>query len=189
MNAKTNEINETGAEQKKHVTVEKQPRLAKAKVVPAIHEEKPKAVKVAVKVTRPAKPQTTKPDVPRPRGKLALILIRGSVRMSKDIKSTLFALRLRRKHACVVIDDTPSNKWAAVKCKDFITYGEINEETYKLLVEKRGKKDEKGNPKKFFSLSSPKGGFERKGIKNPFTKGGALGYRGAKINDLIKKMI
>ena len=43
--------------------------------------------------------------------------------------------------------------------------------------------------KKFFRLSPPRKGFGRKGIKFAFTKGGALGYRGIKINDLIKRML
>jgi large subunit ribosomal protein L30 len=122
-------------------------------------------------------------------GKLALILVRGFIRMRKSIMDTLFALRLRKKHVCVVVDDNPVNRAAAAKCKDYIAYGEITEETYKLLVEKRGKKDSDGKLKKFFSLSPPRGGFERKGIKTPFTSGGALGYRGIKMNELIRRMI
>jgi len=77
----------------------------------------------------------------------------------------------------------------AKKIKDYSTYGEIDADTYKLLVEKRGEKNEKGELKKYFRLNSPKKGFERKGIKVSFTKGGALGYRGKKINDLIKRMV
>ncbi len=43
--------------------------------------------------------------------------------------------------------------------------------------------------KPYFKLNPPKRGFERKGIKKPFSIGGALGYRKEKINDLIKRMI
>ena len=43
--------------------------------------------------------------------------------------------------------------------------------------------------KKVFRLNPPIKGFERKGIKKPFTSGGVLGYRGVKINDLISRMI
>lgn len=124
-------------------------------------------------------------------GKLALILVRGLTGVKKDIRQTLFALRLRKKHACVVIADTPDNRAAAMKCKDYVAYGEIDDATLKLLLEKRGKKDpnKEGYLKKFFLMHPPRGGFERKGIKLPYTKGGALGYREARINDLIKKMI
>ena len=38
-------------------------------------------------------------------------------------------------------------------------------------------------------LNPPKGGFERGGIKKPYGKGGVLGYRGDKINELIAKML
>lgn len=43
--------------------------------------------------------------------------------------------------------------------------------------------------KPVFRLNPPKKGYERKGIKKPYTKGGALGYRGEKINELIEKML
>ena len=79
------------------------------------------------------------------------------------------------------------------KTKDFITYGEIDEDTLKELREKRLEKtkDKQGKEveKKFFRLSPPRGGFERKGIKASFNIGGVLGPRGDKINDLIKRMI
>ena len=40
-----------------------------------------------------------------------------------------------------------------------------------------------------FYLNPPRKGFERKGIKVSFKAGGALGYRGEKINDLIQRML
>jgi large subunit ribosomal protein L30 len=43
--------------------------------------------------------------------------------------------------------------------------------------------------KKSFRLTPPVGGFGNKGIKQPFSLGGALGYRAAKINDIIRRMI
>lgn len=43
--------------------------------------------------------------------------------------------------------------------------------------------------KTVFRLSPPSKGFERKGIKTPFSLGGALGDRKDKINDLLKKMM
>ena len=43
--------------------------------------------------------------------------------------------------------------------------------------------------KPVFRLSPPVKGFERAGIKKPFTTGGALGYRGEKINELIERML
>lgn len=121
--------------------------------------------------------------------KIAVILIRGLVGVRTDIKHTLEYLYLKKKHACVVLDDTPSIRGMLKKVTDYVTYGEISEETLKLLKEKREVKTKDGTPKKFFSLAPPKGGFERKGIKKPFVVGGALGDRGDNINTLIQKMI
>ncbi|MBN2141994.1 uL30 family ribosomal protein [Candidatus Woesearchaeota archaeon] len=122
-------------------------------------------------------------------GKIAIILVRGVVSVKKDIIATINNFALRQKLACVVVPNNETNKYAAMKCKDYVAYGEISEETYKLLVEKRGEKDAFGFQKKVFRLHPPRGGFERKGIKKPFSLGGALGYRGEKMNDLIQKML
>ena len=140
--------------------------------------------------------------------KIATVRVRGSVKLNKKVKSTLNLLRLYRKNFCVVVDDIPSFKGMIKKVKDYVTYGEIDEATYKLLVEKRGEEykgreqDSKGkikykkfilaNGKKikpFFRLNPPKKGFGRKGIKVSFKAHGALDYRGNKINDLLKRMI
>jgi large subunit ribosomal protein L30 len=43
--------------------------------------------------------------------------------------------------------------------------------------------------KTFFKLKPPEGGFERKGIKTPFSMGGVLGYRKEKINELLIRML
>ncbi|MBS3134371.1 50S ribosomal protein L30 [Candidatus Woesearchaeota archaeon] len=43
--------------------------------------------------------------------------------------------------------------------------------------------------KQFFRLRPPEKGFERAGIKLPYSLGGTLGYRKDKINDLIKRML
>ena len=95
-----------------------------------------------------------------------------------------------------------------MKAKDYITWGEIDNDTFKLLLDKRGEEFKQRTSdtnnkikyedfitinskklKKYFRLNSPKKGFERKGIKQTFQNGGALGYRGAAINELIKRML
>ncbi len=43
--------------------------------------------------------------------------------------------------------------------------------------------------KPVFRLKPPERGYERGGIKHPYSTGGALGYRGEKINELLNKMI
>jgi large subunit ribosomal protein L30 len=148
--------------------------------------------------------------------KFAIVLIRGMVGISPDVKKTLELLRLKQKHAAVVVDQTTENKGMLDRIKDYATFGTIDEAFYKEMLEKRGEtigKDEikidaakiakeyfagkvklrefseKYNLKPFFRLHPPIGGFERKGIKMPFGKGGVLGNRGEKIKELISKML
>jgi large subunit ribosomal protein L30 len=123
--------------------------------------------------------------------KIAAVRIRGKIRVDRDVLDTLDMLRLYRQNFCSVFEKTPSILGMLQKVKDYIAWGEISEDTIKEMLQKRGEKDPK-DPKKYkpyFRLQPPRGGFERKGIKKSFTAGGVLGYRGAKINDLIKKMI
>ena len=115
--------------------------------------------------------------------KVAAILIRGLIGVRYDIKDTLKMLNLNKKHACSVFESSPSVLGMMKKCKDYITWGEVSDETVKVLSKRNTSKDN------VFKLCPPKGGFERKGIKNPFSLGGALGYRAEKINDLIKRMV
>lgn len=154
--------------------------------------------------------------------RIAVIRIRGNTGMKKGVKDTMNMLRLYKKNSCVVITNTPQNVGMLNKVKDYTTWGEIDEATFKLLLEKRGKlagkqpltepylkektkldfntfvkefiackKELKDVPglKLFFKLKPPEKGFERGGIKNPFSMGGVLGYRKEAINDLIKRMI
>lgn len=141
--------------------------------------------------------------------KFAVVLVRGMIGLKHDVKETLKLLRLNHKNYCVVIEDNLVNKGMLRKVKDYITWGEIDEATFKQLAENRGQeylgpeKDSKGKIdysnrffvynnkklKKYFRLNPPRKGFGRKGIKMPFKVGGALGYRGEKINDLLQRMI
>jgi large subunit ribosomal protein L30 len=99
------------------------------------------------------------------------------------------------------------------KVREYITYGPIDEATFKVLVEKRGKAttdkavdaakvakeffagtlkarefEEKAGVKPFFRLAPPRGGFERKGIKKKVGAGGALGER-TEMKDLLLRML
>ncbi|MAE13716.1 hypothetical protein CMO92_04065 [Candidatus Woesearchaeota archaeon] len=135
------------------------------------------------------KEETKQPSKETPTGKVAVILLRGFIGVTRSVKETLFMLKLRQKHSCVVIDNTPSTKGMLIKCKDYITFGEISPDTLKDLQAKRGKKDAKGALKPFYRLHPPRGGFKGKGIKKTFKEGGSLGYRGEKMNELIRRML
>ena len=67
--------------------------------------------------------------------------------------------------------------------------GKTLPEVSKGIVDSTIKIKEIPGLKQTFRLKPPTKGFERKGIKKPYSLGGALGYRGKKINDLLKKMI
>jgi len=116
--------------------------------------------------------------------KIAVILIRGFIGIRVDIKDALFSLNLRKKHACAIVEDTPSVRGALKKIQDFTTFGIVSDEIIKELDSKR-----KANDKNVYFLAPPVGGFERKGIKKSFIVGGALGDRKNNIDDLLKKMI
>ncbi len=117
-------------------------------------------------------------------GKIAVIRIRGTVTLHGDFTKTMDMLGLFKRNFCVVLPKTPVYLGMVAKVKDHVTWGEIDEQTRKELQEKRGQKN-----KKFFRLNSPRGGLGRRGVKGTFKQAGALGYRGEKINDSIKRML
>ena len=154
--------------------------------------------------------------------KVAIIQIRGGIGIRKTVKDTLKYLKLQRKNSCVIVEPTESTKGMILKIKDYVTWGEIDKETLKLLLQKRGRvaggkplteeylKDKtKGSfddfvnkisenkikfkdvpgLKTYFRLHPPIRGFEKEGIKKPYSMGGTLGYRKDHINDLIKRMV
>jgi large subunit ribosomal protein L30 len=128
-----------------------------------------------------------------PNVKIAIVRIRGGIALAPGITRTLELLQLYRQNFCVVVDGTPQMRGMINKVKDYVTWGEITDDTLKKLIEKRSEsyQDHEGKKqvKKFFRLHPPVKGFERKGIKQPFNKGGALGYRKEKINQLIMRML
>lgn len=149
---------------------------------------------------------------------IAVIRIRGSIKTRKDIKDTLKMIRLKTVNNCVVLPENETYKGMIQKAKDFITWGEINKETFKKMLLKWGRingnkkisekylKEKNYDVDKFITLF-----FEKKlklqdvginpvfrfhpprkgyeGVKKPFTLKGSLGYRGEKINDLLGRMI
>ena len=153
---------------------------------------------------------------------IAVIRVRGKAGVNRRINDTLDMMKLFKQNGCVIVPNNPVTLGMLRRAKDYITWGEVDEETVLLLFRERGKimgnkaltedymkehikldfagfvkelftgkkriKDIPG-VKPYFRLMPPSKGFERQGIKKPFSMGGALGYRKEKINDLIKKMI
>lgn len=151
---------------------------------------------------------------------LAVIRIRGSVNIRKDIKDTLKMLRLTKANHCVILPSVPDYIGMLRKVKDYVTWGELENNTLELLIKKRARlqgnialteKWLKSNTiyhsfkelasalancnvkynelpiKPILRLSPPRKGYE--GIKRAYKVGGALGYRGKAINELITRML
>lgn len=154
--------------------------------------------------------------------RIAIIRIKGKPGLKKSVKDTFDLLRLYKKNHVVVVSNTPVYAGMLIKIQDAVTWGEIDEATFRMLLQKRGKlpgkkplteqylkekckmtleqfckefmafkRELKEIPglKPFFKLNPPVHGFERKGIKTPFSMGGVLGYRKEKINEVLQRMI
>ena len=132
--------------------------------------------------TKPAAPKAAKSD-----GLVAAVLVRGLIGTRQPVRDTLSMLRLRKKHACVIMKDSVHLQGMLKKTKDFITFGPITDATVaELKKARKPAHDEKGTL--VFNLAPPVGGFERKGIKKTFVQGGALGKR-KEMDKLVKKMM
>ena len=70
---------------------------------------------------------------------IAAIRVRGRTGIKKDIADTLDMLKLTRINHAVLIEETPSYKGMLQKAKDYITWGEVDEDTVAKLLSKRGK--------------------------------------------------
>jgi large subunit ribosomal protein L30 len=152
---------------------------------------------------------------------LAVVRVRGTVNIRRDVKDTLRMLRLNRPNHCVVLPPRDTYRGMLQKAKDYITWGEVKADVLQELLASKGRlagnrplteeyvRDVLGYPsfkalaeavvkgdveltklkdvKPVFRLSPPRKGYE--GVKRPYANGGALGYRGEAINDLIKRML
>ncbi len=106
----------------------------------------------------------------------AAVRLRGSVNMGRGAKETMRSLNLLKVNHCVIVPE--SMKRMLVKAGNWVAWGEVSPEAEKLLKEKRG------GP--VFRLSPPSKGL--RSTKHHFPKGD-LGYRGSKINDLLRRML
>ena len=114
---------------------------------------------------------------------IAVIRIAGRVGLNREIVETLHRLKIRKKYACVVLENPSKEQRGMVEAvKEFVAYGEIDDETYKELVGKRG-----GKIKNFFRLHPPRKGIDSK--KHFGVHKGVLGNNKEKINELIRRML
>jgi len=148
-----------------------------------------------------------------------IVRVRGSIHARHDVDETLQFLHLTRPNHATVVPEVPSMRGMLSKVQGYVTWGEAEPDTVTLLLEQRGETMEgtRLTPqavadiapgqdlpaitrsvaeqglthvrglKPLFRLKAPKGGW--RSTKKPFALGGALGYRGRAINDLVRRMI
>ena len=114
--------------------------------------------------------------------KLLVVRLRGEAGTRRDVIDTFKMLGMKKIHSFVILENTLQNIGMIKKINNFVSWGESSPEVEKLL-EGIGKKS---NVYTVGGLKSPKGGLKSKKFRPPR---GDLGYCGAGINDLVKKMI
>jgi large subunit ribosomal protein L30 len=112
--------------------------------------------------------------------KLAVVRVRGDVRINHRIRNTFRVLGLAKKNHCTILEDKPHITGMLKAIEPYITWGQVDEKTLTELQKKGGK---------VLRLNPPRKGYGRKGVKMPFSKGGACGNRKEKINDLLMRMM
>jgi len=151
----------------------------------------------------------------------AIVRVRGQPDVNRDIEHTMQLLNLTRVNHCVIVPEDDITKGMLNKAKDYVTWGEVSQETMLAMLNARGRLP--GNKelneeylqestefssldelaaalaagevrlsamegiKPVFRLHPPVKGYE--GNKRSYRAGGALGYRGEAINELIARMI
>ncbi|OPY27052.1 MAG: 50S ribosomal protein L30P [Methanobacterium sp. PtaU1.Bin242] len=150
---------------------------------------------------------------------IAAIRIRGRTGIKREIEDTMKMLRLTRINHVVVLEEKPSYQGMLQKAKDYITWGEIDENTLAKIINKRGrlpggapvteeylKENTDYSSVEDLSKAVKEGakledsGIKpifrlhppRKGhknIKKAYNEDGSLGYRGKNIEDLLGKML
>jgi len=138
----------------------------------------------------------------------AIIRIRGQINTKPDVKKTFELLNLKSANHMSIWPENKESLKMIKKVENYSTFGIISNEILTEVLEKKGtalkgefdnkkaikilsegKTMKEANVKNCFRLSPPIKGFERKGIKKPYSIGGVLGDRKENINDLIKKML
>lgn len=103
---------------------------------------------------------------------IAVVRLRGGIKMNRETKDTLKMMGLSRVNTLSILPNKKEVLEMVRKVDSFITWGELSHEHHF-----------KSN---IIRMKPAKGGL--KSIKEKYPRGD-LGYRGEKINDLIKRMI
>ena len=148
-----------------------------------------------------------------------IVRVRGTIHSRHDVVETLHHLHLTRANHATILPEAPSVAGMLTRVQGYDPWGEADPGTIELLLRSRGEtvegerltetnvgealraKDlpevtrrvaEAGMPqvaglRPLFRLKAPKGGW--RSTKRAHSLGGALGYRGRAINDLVRRMV
>ncbi len=70
---------------------------------------------------------------------LAVVRVRGTINIKRDIRDTLAMLGLTRVNHCILIPESPQYKGMLQKVKDYVTWGSLDEDTATRLIQERGR--------------------------------------------------
>ena len=142
-----------------------------------------------------------------------VVRVRGGLHARDDLVRTMDYLHLTRPNHATVVPEGREARGMLTKVQGYVTWGEVDPATLALVVKARARDahgralGEENAPevtviaqkalevglsrvpevRPLFRLKAPKGGW--RSTKKPFALGGALGYRGAAINDLVRRMV
>jgi large subunit ribosomal protein L30 len=148
-----------------------------------------------------------------------VIRVRGTIHAQHEIVDTLRFLHLTRANHATVLPEAQPYKGMLSRVQGYVTWGEAEPETVRRLLTERGEavngarlddphakevvtETDIGELSKtvlnqgmirvaglkpLVRLRAPKGGW--RSTKKPFSLGGALGYRGRAINELVRQML
>ena len=112
---------------------------------------------------------------------LAVVRIRGEVKVSDKIENTMQMLGLKRRNTVSLVPNNETTLGMIRRVEDFVTWGEVSDDIVSKLKQKSKDKESK-----IFNLAPPK-----KSLKNVRKRypAGDLGFRGKEINKFIESMI
>lgn len=108
---------------------------------------------------------------------IAAVRVRGPLDNHPDIENTLKSLGLEKQNQFVVLDDKESTHGMLRKAKDFIAYGEIDEDTVSQMDLETGRT---------YSPGPPSGGYGD--TRSSHGQGGILG-KNPETQEIVEAML
>lgn len=137
---------------------------------------------------------------------ILVIRIAGQVKIPGDVDETLYRMNIRKKYTATILENNKVTKKLLNKVRNFVAYGEIDDELLQKILEKRGKRVDKKKIdsekavkeiskkslreqgiKPFFGLHPPLKGIDSK--KHFGVGKGVLGNNGKEIKKLVERML